>query len=54
MRSCGFIMAFSPDQNYELGMFDGNDSRVSPQSRLTLTAVLEGLTLQLAYFNHLM
>ena len=49
MGSCAFLMALSPDQNDELGMVDGDDSSISPQSKLTLTAVLEGLTVQLAY-----
>ena len=30
MGSCALIMAFSSDQNHELGMFDGDDSSVSP------------------------
>ena len=30
MRSCALILALSPEQNDELGMFDGDDSSVSP------------------------
>ena len=30
MGSFALIMTFSPDQNDDLGMFDGDDSSVSP------------------------
>ena len=51
MGSCTLIMLYGPDQNDELGVLDGNDGRVSPRNKSSLTAVLDNLTVQLEYFD---
>ena len=47
------ITVFGPDQSDELGILDSDDGKVSPQNRSLVTAVLEELTVQLEYFDHL-
>ena len=47
------ITVFGPDQSDELGMLDSDNGRVSPQNRSLMTAVLDDLTVQLEYFDHL-
>ena len=43
------IMVSGLDQSDELGVLYGGNSSVAPQNRSSLTAVLEGLTVQLKY-----
>ena len=44
---------FDLDQSDELDMLDSDNGRVSPQNWSLMTAVLEDLTVQLEYFDHL-
>ena len=44
------ITVFGPDQSDE---FDSDNGRVSPQNRPLMNAVLDDLTVQLEYFDHL-
>ena len=41
------------DQSDELGMLYGENGSTAPQNRSSLTTVLEGLTVQSEYFDHL-
>ena len=47
------IVVSGSDQSDELGVLHVDDGDASPQNRLSLTAVLDDLTVQLKYFNYL-
>ena len=45
------LMVSGSDQSDELDVFHSDNGNVSPRNKLSLTAVLENLTVQLKYFN---
>ena len=45
------IIVSGYDQSDKFGMLKGDDGSISPQNRSLSTAVLEGLSIQLEYFD---